>query len=133
MLKIGGLAKIVGTTPRALRHYEDVGLIKPVGITSTGYRQYSENQIQVVSRIRELQKVGLSLDEIKEVIGLYFQENRKIEAKKKTLEYLEDHCAEIEHKIKLLQKMRQEIVNQINEYGQRLKRLSLEKGKKTIK
>jgi DNA-binding transcriptional MerR regulator len=83
----------------------------------------------VINRIRDLQRVGLSLDEIKEVIGLYFHQKKKVEAKEKTLNYLQIHLDNIESKITLLNNVRKEIKVQIQSTESRLARLK-EKGRK---
>jgi DNA-binding transcriptional MerR regulator len=83
----------------------------------------------VINRIRDLQRVGLSLDEIKEVIGLYFHQKKKVEAKEKTLNYLQIHLDNIESKITLLNNVRKEIKEQIQSTESRLARLK-EKGRK---
>jgi DNA-binding transcriptional MerR regulator len=102
MFKIGEIAKQAGVTTRTLRYYEQVGLFVPSNVSTKGYRYYDDGTLVVITRIRELQRVGLSLDEIKEVIGLYFHQKKKVEAKEKTLNYLRVHLDDIDSKIKLL-------------------------------
>lgn len=113
MYKIGEIAKKAGVTPRTLRYYEQLGLVSPDEITSNGYRYYSTRSLDIINRIKNLQHVGLSLDEIKDVIGLYFQQKKKLEAKEKTVGYLQLHLEQINLKIALLEKAREEIQEQI--------------------
>lgn len=55
-------------TVKTLRHYEQKGLLLPHGVDNlTGYRYYSIDQMQKLKSIRELQNLGFSLDEIKEL------------------------------------------------------------------
>jgi DNA-binding transcriptional MerR regulator len=61
-MRIGELAQRAGTTTRALRFYEAQGLIE-AGRTANGYRDYSEDDLRLVTEIRTLQTVGLSLDD----------------------------------------------------------------------
>ena len=49
---------------RALRMYEDLGLLCPAGRTSSGYRRYDQKSIDQVRYIEQLQLMGLSLTEI---------------------------------------------------------------------
>ncbi|NDU71231.1 MerR family transcriptional regulator [Actinomadura sp. DSM 109109] len=63
-MRIGELARITGTTPRALRHYEEAGLITSRR-AGNGYRIYDEGAAVRVRNIRELLAVGLTLDDVR--------------------------------------------------------------------
>ncbi|MEU9844016.1 MerR family transcriptional regulator [Actinomadura sp. NPDC048032] len=63
-VRIGELARITGTTPRALRHYEQAGLIASRR-AGNGYRIYDEGAAVRVRNIRELLAVGLTLDDVR--------------------------------------------------------------------
>ncbi|MGW3766872.1 MerR family transcriptional regulator [Actinomadura verrucosospora] len=63
-VRIGELARITGTTPRALRHYEEAGLIASRR-AGNGYRIYDEGAAARVRNIRELLAVGLTLDDVR--------------------------------------------------------------------
>ena len=65
LLGIGAAATRVGVSERALRYYQQLGLVAPACTTPGGLRRYSEDDIARVERIRELQALlGLNLDEI---------------------------------------------------------------------
>lgn len=123
MYKIGEIAKKAEVTTRTLRYYEQLGLLVPSEITSNGYRYYNDDSFQIITRIRNLQHVGLSLEEIKEVIGLYFQQGKQLEAKEKTITFLQIHLEQINSKIKLLQKAKSEVQEQIETTKDRLSQL----------
>lgn len=54
-------------TVKTLRHYEQKGLLLPCEVDEwTGYRYYSAAQMQRLNTIRRLQRLGFSLDEIKD-------------------------------------------------------------------
>jgi DNA-binding transcriptional MerR regulator len=129
MFKIGEIAKQAGVTTRTLRYYEQLGLFVPSSISSNGYRYYNDDTLSVINRIRDLQRVGLSLEEIKEVIGLYFHQKRKVEAKERTLNYLKTHLDNIESKITLLNSVKKELKEQIHSTQNRLAQLK-EKGRR---
>ncbi|TQS41843.1 MerR family transcriptional regulator [Cryptosporangium phraense] len=61
-MRIGELASRVGTTTRALRHYESLGLLS-AGRTSNGYREYSAADVRIVEEIRMLVGIGFALEE----------------------------------------------------------------------
>ena len=61
-MRIGELAQRTGTTTRALRFYEDQGLLR-ARRSANGYREYGEDDLQLVKEIQTLQTVGLTLEE----------------------------------------------------------------------
>lgn len=64
LLSIGAAAAKAGVSERALRYYQEIGLLTPAA-TPGGCRRYSEDDLARVARIRELQSLlGLNLDEI---------------------------------------------------------------------
>jgi DNA-binding transcriptional MerR regulator len=65
LLGIGAAAARTGVSERALRYYEQLGLIVPACTTPGGLRRYCADDLTRVTRIRELQALlGLNLDEI---------------------------------------------------------------------
>ena len=62
---IGELAKFCGISPRQLRYYDQIGLIKPkYRNPDTGYRYYTEDQIEQLFFINELRNIGVSNESI---------------------------------------------------------------------
>ncbi|MCX5376301.1 MerR family transcriptional regulator [Streptomyces sp. NBC_00091] len=61
---IGELAEATGTTARALRHYEQAGLISSARAVN-GYRVYDERAVVRVRNIRVLLEAGLTLDDVR--------------------------------------------------------------------
>jgi MerR family transcriptional regulator, repressor of the yfmOP operon len=69
LLGIGAASARAGVTERALRYYQQLGLLTPADCTSGGMRRYSEEDLARVERIRQLQKLlGLDLDEVATVL-----------------------------------------------------------------
>src|SRR4051812_40059334 len=65
-LTIGQLARRSGLTTKALRHYDRIGLLKPVEVDmENGYRRYAPEQIEVAVFIRRLRRLDLPLDEVR--------------------------------------------------------------------
>lgn len=58
------VADIAGTTPRTLRHYDDVGLLTPTRLGTNGYRYYDQNALVRLQRILLLRQWGLGLAEV---------------------------------------------------------------------
>ncbi|MFF3940992.1 MerR family transcriptional regulator [Streptomyces phaeofaciens] len=63
-MRIGELARTTGTTPRALRHYEQAGLISSER-AANGYRVYDGRAAVRVRNIRSLLAAGLTLDDVR--------------------------------------------------------------------
>lgn len=63
-MRIGKLARATGTTARALRHYEQAGLISSQR-AANGYRMYDERAVVRVRNIRYLLAVGLTLEDVR--------------------------------------------------------------------
>ena len=57
-----------GLTRKAIEYYEEKGLIKPLK-SENGYRDYSEEDMKILSKISLFRKVGLSVSEIKEYLS----------------------------------------------------------------
>ncbi|MBF4695027.1 MerR family transcriptional regulator [Fusibacter ferrireducens] len=69
LYSIGEVAKIMDVSVQTLRYYGSIDLLKPIFINpATGYRYFSVNQFHLLDRIKYLQKLGLSLEEIREVL-----------------------------------------------------------------
>ena len=67
-LKIGEFSRLMQVTVKTLRHYEQKGLLIPEEVDSwTGYRFYSIGQMLRLNSIRQLQRLGFSLEEIKDL------------------------------------------------------------------
>ncbi|WP_431043751.1 MerR family transcriptional regulator [Streptomyces sp. P1-3] len=63
-MRIGELARATGATPRALRHYEQAGLIS-ADRAHNGYREYPDGAVQRVRNIRHLLDAGLTLEDVR--------------------------------------------------------------------
>ncbi len=65
MLSIGKTAYLVGLTTKAIKHYEEIGLVQPAYVSpETGYRFYSQKEQQQLLRIKTLRNFGVSLSDI---------------------------------------------------------------------
>jgi DNA-binding transcriptional MerR regulator len=66
---IQDIARLSGTTSRALRHYGDIGLLEPSRIGANGYRYYDDDALVRLQRILLLRELGLGLPAIAEVLA----------------------------------------------------------------
>ncbi|MEO3973687.1 MerR family transcriptional regulator [Streptomyces sp. CAU 1734] len=63
-MRIGEAAAAAGTTPRALRFYEQRGLLPPPARTASGLREYGPGEVARVRVIRELLALGLTVADL---------------------------------------------------------------------
>lgn len=63
-MRIGDAAVAAGTTPRALRFYEQRGLLEPPTRTAAGQREYGQDEIRRVRIIRQLLALGLTVEDV---------------------------------------------------------------------
>lgn len=72
MLKIGEFSKLSRVSVRMLRHYDEIGLLKPAETNRfTDYRYYREDQLPAVCRITALKDMGFSLADIVRILDVY--------------------------------------------------------------
>jgi len=70
-LTVGELAQRVGVSPRAIKHWEDKGIIEPDMRSEGGFRLYPEIYIYLCNLIKDLQLFGYSLEEIKVISEMF--------------------------------------------------------------
>jgi DNA-binding transcriptional MerR regulator len=64
-MQIGRFARLTGLTVKALRHYDEIGLLRPAAVDAdTGYRTYAAEQVERAELIRMLRQLEVPLDEI---------------------------------------------------------------------
>lgn len=69
LMRVGKLAEQTGKTVRALRFYEELGLLAPTRRTKGGFRQYDGHAVVRIHWIDRLQELGFSLNEIGEFLS----------------------------------------------------------------
>ncbi|MET9795166.1 MerR family transcriptional regulator [Nocardiopsis alba] len=74
-MRIGELSRRTGASPRSLRHYEDQGLISSRR-TSGGHREYGEETLERVDRVRGLLGAGLNLATIRDLLPCLYARER---------------------------------------------------------
>lgn len=70
MLRIGQLAATTGFTPKTLRYYEDVGLLRPTRRSESGYRLYDDAAIDRLRFVRRAQSLGLRLNDVRRILEI---------------------------------------------------------------
>ena len=127
LYKIGEFSKLVNIPVKTLRYYDEINLFKPQEIDLfSGYRYYSDEQINDLEVILSLKEVGFSLEEIKKNKNNYsdalmqkkkselMQEQENLENKIRKLDYLRSKIknnrivinGEVKEEIKRLERLR---------------------------
>jgi MerR family transcriptional regulator, copper efflux regulator len=97
-MRIGDLARRAGVTTRTVRYYEGLGLLTSRR-EGSGHRHYEEQALLRLEKIDWLKRMGLHLEEIREVIPLYFGDHTGARGRKKMIALLERRLAETEERI----------------------------------
>ena len=115
MLKIGEFSKLSRISVRMLRHYDEIGLLKPAEIDRfTDYRYYREDQLPTAGRITALKDMGFSLADIARILAIYDdrdQLERFFSARQTELINLSQDTA---HKLTLLEAARKRLRKEKN-------------------
>ena len=116
MLKIGDFSQLARVSIRALRYYDELGLLKPVKVDNfSGYRYYSAEQLTQLQRIIAMKDMGLSLEEIacllkdnvsiahiQDLLHIKQEElKQKLEIEAKRLKRVEEWLVEVEKEGKM--------------------------------
>lgn len=95
-MKISEFASKAGVTVKTLLHYDKIGLLKPSQKLDSGYRIYNEEDFLRLQQIITLKFIGLSLNEIKEILSEKEENLEKIiSIQKKALEEKKRHIEEV--------------------------------------
>ncbi len=66
---INNLSKLAGVSTRTLRYYDEIGLLKPKRLSSSGYRIYGENEIDLLQQILFYKELDLPIEKIKSIVN----------------------------------------------------------------
>lgn len=62
------LGRLAGVSTRTLRYYDEIGILKPARISSSGYRIYGQHEVDRLQQILFYRELGLSLEHIKDIL-----------------------------------------------------------------
>jgi MerR family transcriptional regulator, copper efflux regulator len=102
-LNIGEAASASGVSAKMIRHYESVGLLPPAKRTDSGYRTYTDADVHTLRFVRQARDHGFPIKEIAALLGLWRNHRRSSKAVK---ELTARHIAELDRRIRDLQAMK---------------------------
>lgn len=106
-MNISDVAKKTGLTSKAIRFYEEKGLVTAPLRSENGYRSYTAKHLEELTLLRQARQVGFTLEECREMINLFNDPHRhSADVKARTL----TKVAEIESHILELTQMRERLL-----------------------
>lgn len=110
-ITVGQLAEHSGTTAKTIRFYEQTGLIPLAPRANNGYRTYSTDDIGRLRFIRTARSLGLSLNDLREVLALRDHGQRPCQ---QMMSLLDNRLSEIDQQIRHLRALRAELRTLMN-------------------
>lgn len=121
-MKIGKVRKITGVSARSIRYYEEKGLIK-TSRQENNYREYDEKTIESINTIQLYLGLGLTTDQIRDIIFCRFPEQQEHKDKDVYCEELllmyQSKMHEINQQLDALTKAKFNLAEKINQMVQK--------------
>ncbi len=106
-MRIGELAERIGVNPKTIRYYESIGLLPEPERLPSGYREYTDDDVDRLGFIRTAQRLGLSLSEISEILGFRDRSERPCDY---VLGVLDRQVADLDRRMAEMRELRRELV-----------------------
>lgn len=102
LMNIGEAASAAGVSAKMIRHYEQIGLVPQAERTEAGYRLYGEREVSVLRFVRQSRRLGFSVAQIAELIGLWSDSQR---TSREVKAVAQRHLADLEEKHREIEQM----------------------------
>lgn len=106
-MNIGELGRLTGTSTKAIRYYEEIGVLREPERSANGYRTYELETVDRLRFIKDAQLTGLSLAEITTILD---QRGKGESTCEHVMSLLEHHLHELDSRIKALKNTRTRLV-----------------------
>ncbi len=106
-MRIGELADHLGINTKTIRFYESIGLLPEPERTPAGYRQYSRTDTERITFVKTAQRLGMSLDEIREILAFRDRGQPPCEYVRTVLD---EQVADIDQRIAELVRLREQLL-----------------------
>src|SRR5512144_1233368 len=108
-LSSGDLARAIGCTPRAIRFYEEQGLLRPAHVRDGGHRRYTASDLERLRLISDLRELGLSICEIRTALDLASDCQTGPELAGRFRDILVAHIGQAEQRMARLRRVKKEL------------------------
>jgi DNA-binding transcriptional MerR regulator len=105
-MQIGRLAGRVGVNPKTIRYYEAIGLLPEPARSPGGYRLYADADVERLGFIRTAQRLGLALDDVREILAFHEQGQAPCGY---VIDLLGRHADELDERIAEMQRLREQL------------------------
>lgn len=96
MWTVKGVAQLAGVSVRTMHHYDEIGLLKPTHVNPSGYRLYTEQDLERLQQVLFFRELGLSLTEIKQIIDSPgFDRRRALQEHKELLQERQERLSRL--------------------------------------
>lgn len=116
-LTSGDLARSCKTTVRTVRFYEEAGLVEPSQRSDGGHRLYEAIQVLRLQLVLDLRESGLALQDIKDLFSLKKDSHSSVEASERMVRLLQSRLDEMQAKISVLRRLREELSTMVAMLG----------------
>lgn len=107
-MNIGNVAKVSGVSAKTIRYYEEIGLIPPAVRGDNGYRQYRQEDVEILRFIQRARKLGFAVRDVGGLLALWRDKQRASgDVKAMAIRHIE----EVEERIRELESIRQTLVD----------------------
>lgn len=118
LLTTGDMARLGNSTLRTVRFYEQEGLLRSTGRTGGSHRRFARSELRKLEAVTGLREAGLSLDEIRTLMGLKQGMGCPQQASSRVCEAIKTQRARLDARIELLQQMRDELDTALSDMSQ---------------
>jgi DNA-binding transcriptional MerR regulator len=122
-LSVKELSKRIGLTPRTIRYYEEIGVLKGIARDKNSHRIYNERDVHLVELVKRARHVGMSLEEIRELSTLLVENEAEEEFMHRSLQILRGHVRNLETKMHQLTTTKDMLTREIDKIESRLVKL----------
>ena len=113
-MNIGTVADKSGVTPKTIRYYESIGLIRSADRRANGYRSYSLVDMRTLDFIKRSRSLGFPVEEVRDLLDLWHNRARTSAAVKALATR---HLQALERKIQELESMRKAVADLVRRCG----------------
>ncbi|MDR1116993.1 MAG: MerR family transcriptional regulator [Oscillospiraceae bacterium] len=118
---INAVAKMTGLSAHVLRYYEKEGLLPYIGRDESGFRHYSEDDLEWIGLIQCLKNTGMSIKQIKNFVDLSMQGSQTL---KERCRLLEEHKKIVEAQIQEMYRHLEKVTHKIEYFTEQYEKYS---------